>query len=193
MVRRALTDYLEEGQIRRGFLGVALQPDLETGRPTVGSIVNGSAAEKAGLIKDDKIIKVGNKTVSSVNQARVAISQTLPGKRVPIEVLRGNTSLTLYVVLGSLSEQMVPIPGIQLEALSVENRNKYDIPSNVRGVLVAESNGRVETFKTGVVLVEINGTQILDVADVSENLYSGINRFYVWYRGKYRFLAYRIP
>jgi len=193
MVRRALTDYLEEGYIRRGFLGVALQPDLETGIPTVGSIVQGSAAERAGLIKDDRIIKVGNKTVSSVNQARVAISQTLPGERVPIEVLRGSTSLTLYVVLGSMSEQMVPIPGIQLEALSPANRKRYEIPANVRGVLVAESNDQLETFKTGVVLVEINGTQILDVSDVSENLYSGINRFYVWYRGKYRFLAYRIP
>jgi len=193
MVRRALTDYLEQGHIRRGFLGVALQPDLDTGIPIVGSIVQGSAAERAGLIKDDRIIKVGNKTVSSVNQARVAISQTLPGERVPIEVLRGSTSLTLYVVLGSMSEQMVPIPGIQLEVLSPANRKRYEIPANVRGVLVAESNGQMETFKTGVVLVEINGTQILDVSDVSENLYSGINRFYVWYRGKYRFLAYRIP
>jgi hypothetical protein len=128
-----------------------------------------------------------------VNQTRVAISQTLPGERVPIEVLRGGTSLILYVVLGSMSEQIVPIPGIQLEAISVANRKKYEIPENVRGVLVTKSNGEIETFKEGVVLVEINGTQILSVDDVSENLYSGINRFYVWYRGKYRFLAYRIP
>ena len=55
------------------------------------------------------------------------------------------------------------------------------------------STGELETFKKGVVLVEINGAQILDADDVSQNLYSGINRFYVWYRGKYRFLAYRVP
>ena len=39
------------------------------------------------------------------------------------------------------------------------------------------STGELETFKKGVVLVEINGAQILDADDVSQNLYSGINRF----------------
>ena len=71
----------------------------------------------------------------------------------------------------------MPIPGIQLEAISPANRKKYEIPENVRGVLVTKSNGAMETFKEGVVLVEINGTQILSVDDVSENLYSGINHF----------------
>ena len=193
MVRRALTDYLEEGKIRRGFLGVSLEPDSNDNSAVVGSVVPGSAAEKAGFMPDDKIIKVGEKPVYSVNQARVAISQSLPGSQISIEVIRNGTSQMLSVILDSMSEDRAPIPGIELSTLTPQNRENYKIPLSVRGVLVTESTGESETFKKGVVLVEINGSQIQQVGDVAENLYSGINRFYVWYRGKYRFLAYRTP
>ena len=110
-----------------------------------------------------------------------------------IEVIRGGEAYELTAVLGSLSEEMAPIPGIELSNLTHQNREKFGVPNAVRGVLVSSSTGETETFKKGVILVEINGAQILDVNDVSQNLYPGINRFYVWYRGKYRFLAYRIP
>lgn len=193
MVRRALTDYLEEGKIRRGFLGVSLEPDSNDNSAVVGSVVPGSAAEKAGFMPDDKIIKVGEKPVYSVNQARVAISQSLPGSQISIEVIRNGTSQMLSVILDSMSEDRAPIPGIELSTLTPQNRENYKIPLSVRGVLVTGSTGESETFKKGVVLVEINGSQIQQVGDVAENLYSGINRFYVWYRGKYRFLAYRTP
>ena len=193
MVRRALTDYLEEGKIRRGFLGVSLRSDGNGNGAYVSSVVSGSAADKAGFLPEDKIIKVGDKAVPSVNQARLAISQTIPGSRIPIEILRNKNAITLYVVLGTMSEEINPIPGIELAELNSQNRQKYQVPQTVRGVLVTNSTGEMETFKEGVILVEINGAQILDVDDVAKNLYSGINRFYVWYRGKYRFLAYRIP
>ena len=105
----------------------------------------------------------------------------------------GGKAYELTAVLGSMSEEMAPIPGIELSNLTAQNRKKFGVPNAVRGVLVSSSTGETETFKKGVILVEINGTQISDVNDVSKNLYPGINRFYVWYRGKYRFLAYRIP
>ena len=193
MVRRALTDFIEEGKIRRGFLGVSLYPDNNGKAAIVGSVTPDSAAEKAGFLKGDKIVKVSEKPVYSVNQARVAISQSLPGSEVRIEVIREGKAYELNAVLDSMSEGLAPIPGIELSNLTPQNREKFDVPDAIHGVLVSSSTGETETFKKGVVLVEINGTKILDVKDVSENLYSGINRFYVWYRGKYRFLAYRIP
>ena len=70
---------------------------------------------------------------------------------------------------------------------------KYKIPLTTKGVVVTESTGEAETFKKGVVIVEINGSQINTVSDVEEELINGSNRLYVWYKGKYRFLAYRLP
>lgn len=193
MVRRALTDYMEEGRIRRGFLGVSLGSGSNSNGALVSDVVPGSAAANAGLSLGDEIIEVNGKPVSSINQVRVAISQSKPGSELPIKVVRNNKTLTMNVVLGSMSKDISPIPGVELSGITLQQREKFKIPQNVRGVIVTNSTGEMETFKEGVILVEINGSQILDLDDVNENLYSGINRFYVWYRGKYRFLAYRIP
>lgn len=193
MVRRALVDYLEEGRIRRGFLGVFLELDEDSQAVVVKSVAGGSAADLAGLLEDDRILMVGEETISSVNQARVAISQSLPGTELPILVLRNGEEKTLSVVLGAVSDGITPIPGIKLRELDSVTRKRFGIPELVRGVVVFESTGQSETFKQGVVIAEINGIQIQTKTDVSKSLNSGINRFYVWYRGKYRFIAYRIP
>ena len=142
----------------------------------------------------DRIVKVGDTLVDSINQSRLAISQTTPGTKVPIDVIRKGQRITLYVTLDLLGgKSKVSIPGVSLEELSSENRLQFDIPATARGVVVTKSTGKAETFKQGVVIVEINGFQVNSVQDVQEQIKSGINRFYVWYRGKYRFLAYRMP
>ena len=61
------------------------------------------------------------------------------------------------------------------------------------GKVVSRSTGEEKTFKKGVVIVEINGAQVSSIDEVNQKLKQGINRFYVWYRGKYYFHAYRIP
>ena len=80
-----------------------------------------------------------------------------------------------------------------MEPLNPENRLQFQIPATTKGVVVIKSTGDAETFKQGVVIVEINGYQVNSVQEVEEQIKSGINRFYVWYRNKYRFLAYRVP
>lgn len=91
------------------------------------------------------------------------------------------------------SKNRLSIPGIVMEPLSLENRLEFQIPTTTKGVVVTNSTGDAETFKKGVVIVEVNGYQVNSVQDVEEQIKTGINRLYVWYRNKYRFLAYRVP
>jgi len=194
MVRKVLTDLVQSGIMRRGFLGVELGEDPDLQGALVTRIVAKSAAAQAGFLQLDVITKVGTKKVNTVNQTRIAISQTEPGTRIPIEVKREGRKITLYVTLEMLGKNIQsPIPGISLETLTTEVRSEFGIPAQTRGLVVSESTGEAETFKKGVVIVEINGYQVNSINDIKEQLKKGINRFYVWYRGKYSFLAYRIP
>ena len=194
MVRKVLTDLVQSGIMRRGFLGVELEEDPDYQGALVTRIVSKSAADLAGFSKMDIITKVGTQKVNSVNQTRIAISQTEPGTKIPIEVKRNGKNLTLYVTLELLGNKIQsPIPGISLKTLTSEVRNEFGIPRQTRGLVVSESSGEAETFKKGVVIVEINGFQVNSIQDVQDQLKKGINRFYVWFRGKYSFLAYRIP
>jgi len=194
MVRKVLTDFVQDGTVRRGFLGVELLEGKNINGALVGKVVSQSAADLAGFQAGDIIIKVGKVEVSSVNESRLAISQTDPGTTIPIVVIRNNMELTLNVTLDLLgnSERLL-IPGISLQSLNSKVREDYGIPSQVRGLVVEKSTGEEKTFKKGVVIVEINGVQVSSIQDVNEQLKKGINRFYVWYRGKYFFHAYRIP
>ena len=194
MVKKVLTGLVQEGGIRRGFLGVELAPTTDGSGAIVEKIVPGSAADLAGFIPKDKIIKVGDREVDSINQSRLAISQTTPGTKLPIEVIRSGKKTTLFVTLDLMgSKNRISIPGIVMEPLNPENRLQFQIPATTKGVVVIKSTGDAETFKQGVVIVEINGYQVNSVQEVEEQIKSGINRFYVWYRNKYRFLAYRVP
>jgi len=123
----------------------------------------------------------------------VAISQTPPGTRMLVSALRDGTKKDFYVTLDLRDDSESPIPGILLEPLSIANRKEFDVPASVRGVVVKKSTGEAKTFKEGVVLVEINGYPIGSVSEAETRLKQGINRFYIWYRGKFTYLAYRIP
>ena len=195
MVRKVLTDLVEKGGVMRGFLGVELQASSsgELGA-IVGAVVPGSAADLASIKSGDRIIKVGEKFVDSVNQSRLAISQTTPGTRLPIELIRDGKRITVFVTLDLLGGlQRISIPGISLEPLTSENRLKFQIPAKTKGVIVTQSTGEAKTFKEGVVIVEVNGYQVNSVRELEENIRKGSNRLYVWYRDKYRFLSYRVP
>ena len=176
MVRKVLTDLVTGGTLRRGFLGVELQ--LE-GKTSVGvlieSVIPNSAADKSGLRAGDKVLSVNEQSVSSPNQLRLAISQTNPGTRIPIEILRDGKKLTISVTLDLYGEPSSnPLPGVFLEPLSSDVREKYDIPPQTRGLVVTKSSGEGETFKEGVVIVEINGYQVSNLNEVREQLEKGI-------------------
>ena len=194
MVRKVLTDFVQDGSVRRGFLGVELLEGKDINGALVGKVVSQSAADLAGFEPNDIIIQVDSVKVSSVNESRLAISQTEPETTIPIIVIRNNKTITLNVTLDLLgnSEKLL-IPGISLKSLNSKVKEDYGIPSPVRGLVVEKSTGEEKTFKKGVVIVEINGVQVSSIQEVNEQLKKGINRFYVWYRGKYFFHAYRIP
>lgn len=196
MVKNVLNDLVKGGGLKRGFLGVILDDDPD---PSVqGAIVDrvevDSPADQAGLQPRDVIVSAGGKPVTSVNQLRVAISQTPPGTRMLVKILRGGRKMDFYVTLDLRDDSALsPIPGVSLEPLNASSREAFKVPSSVRGIVVTKSTGEAQTFKEGVVLVEINGYPINSVAEAENRLKRGINRFYIWYRSKYQFLAYRIP
>ena len=194
MAKKVLIVFVEGGALRRGFLGVELQETDSSGGAAITRVISGSSASRAGLRKNDLILSVDGKIVNSVNQTRVAISQTTPGTKVPIDISRNGMNMTLFVTLGLMGDSPKNLlPGVDLQTLNSKNRKKFDIPNDATGLLVVNSNGDQDNFKEGVLIVEINGVPVRTLEDARKHLKTGFNRLYVWYRGKYRFVSYRIP
>lgn len=108
VVRESLENFNQTGQFDRPFLGVryriipqetALMNDVPEGAFIV-EVVEGSAADEAGLIEGDIIVSMDDKAVWNVGGGLAEIINELkPAQRVMIEVFRDGETLTIEAVM----------------------------------------------------------------------------------------------
>ncbi len=97
-------------KIRRGYLGVGIQPLDEGAADALGLPKNhgelvsriepNEAAAKAGLKQGDVIVKVNNRDVTPDQNLSFIVSTLSVGAKVPIQVLRDGKPVTLTATLG---------------------------------------------------------------------------------------------
>ncbi|MBK8020378.1 MAG: PDZ domain-containing protein [Chloroflexi bacterium] len=84
---------------QRGFLGVSLSEDTETG-VTIMSIVADSAAETAGLQVGDVITGVNGTEIASAQEVADAVGALSAGDTVSLDISRDGEAMTVEVTLG---------------------------------------------------------------------------------------------
>ena len=105
---------LEFGEVRRGALGIAVQPltpDLADafGVPTrygviVGRVQPDSPADKAGLLAGDVITRIDNRRISDIGALRNRIGLVRLGQELTVDIVRDKTEMTIAVAVGELPE-----------------------------------------------------------------------------------------
>lgn len=117
--RKIFEQLVEQGEVPRGFLGIALEELAEpkalalgladAGGVHVAQVVPGQAAEKAGLLAGDVILRFRNRVfdkTQAVSQLRHWILETEPGSQVAMEIIRAGRHHTVNVQVGKR-----PAPG----------------------------------------------------------------------------------
>ena len=117
-VKQVINDILEHGYAtNRAFLGVSLSNgSYTTGNPyggsifdffyqqmqygaTVTDVIKDSPAEKAGIQKDDMIVSVDGKVVSSASDVTSEIAEHEVGDEIEIGLIRDNRTKTVKAKL----------------------------------------------------------------------------------------------
>jgi S1-C subfamily serine protease len=94
---------IRDGKIHHPTLGVntrSVSNSVASGA-LVANVKAGSPAEKGGVLENDVIVKIGNRTVADADEFVVAVRQLTIGQPAPIEVVRDGRHVTLTVVPGS--------------------------------------------------------------------------------------------
>jgi S1-C subfamily serine protease len=91
-VHRVQRDILKDGQLVRGWLGLALLP--ENADPKIVRVIPDSPASKAGIRAGDVLISIGSRRISDYADAANAFFYLIPGQAVGIRMKRGATPLT---------------------------------------------------------------------------------------------------
>jgi S1-C subfamily serine protease len=110
--RRIISQLMNEGRVRRAYLGIAggprpIPPRLrgQVGRPTgieVVEVVRESPAERAGLKPEDLIVEVDGQSVERVDDLQRLMVAEAIGRSVTLRILRADRQLELTIVPAEL-------------------------------------------------------------------------------------------
>jgi Do/DeqQ family serine protease len=202
---------IETGTVARGYLGVqtdVVTPDkaeeFDLPKDTKGVIITNlnpadGPAAKAGLKRNDVIVGIDDKKVTSVDDLRLLISQTPPDTAITVKYLRNGKPETKVVTLGRLSDDNAPtgelVPGVLVAPLTEELRKQFRIDEGVDGLVITELDENSpfrENFRTGAVIEQLNRAPVTDLAMARKALRDGRNIALVYYRGAYRYIIFHV-
>ncbi len=199
MARNVMTQLIENGEVRRGMLGVTIQPvtsDIarSLGLDAVkGALVNdvqdGSPAALAGIARGDVITAIAGNEVKDGNELRNKVAQVQPGTKVPLTVVRHGKTREVTATVAELKQagerrtpgggDTQPDPtgfGMGVQPLSPEQTRALDIPAG-RGVLVAsvspEGRAAEAGLREGDVIEEVDGAPVTSVESLRDLLRKG--------------------
>ena len=120
MARSVAEQLIKSGKVRRGHLGVTIQPVTsemaanlglkEAHGVIVNNVESGGPADRAGIKRGDVITVINGNQIDDANSLRNLIASAGPGADVDIIVLRDGREQQLKVKLGELTNQTAGRP-----------------------------------------------------------------------------------
>ena len=219
MAKKVVGDLKTKGRVVRGWFGISIQALSESDAkefdyPEAGIIIvkveDNSPAKKAGLKRNDFIVKINGKPTKSRADLIREIADSSPGDIMELTLYRGSKKLRIKVEVGEEPETMkYKLRGengrsLDLGMVLVKNSRslarEYELTTS-RGILVKEvkrggAASRNE-IKPGDIIIAVGRTEIESVAQFREiiskkepgtNIFLYINRF-----GQAFYRKFRLP
>ena len=179
MAKQVMDDLIKHGEVRRGWLGVVVQPLtaslVEAYRIPVkeGAIISdvqaGSPAEKYGLRRGDVIVSIAQKPVKSSQDVVFLVRNKLAGDSVRFEIYRDGKKRTIDVVLGEIDgKKSKKISGKTAPSKTIEQKT-----STLMGITVSEIN---EEIKSKYKIKGSEGLAVLNVQPGSQGYKLGLQQ-----------------
>jgi Do/DeqQ family serine protease len=166
MARDVMNQLIHTGKVRRGMIGVGIQPvtaDIAQSlglKDVRGALVNevrpDSPAASAGVERGDVIVAFNGTPVRDSNSFRNMVAGTQPGTPVSFTVLRNGRELQLHATLAELtldkpkgddSDAAAGATaneggklGVVVETLTPELASQMELPRGARGLVVTSVN-----------------------------------------------------
>ncbi|MGE0217660.1 serine protease HtrA [Mycolicibacterium sp.] len=102
-VKRVVETLIQSGKVAHPTLGLSARSvsnDVAKGAQ-IANVNAGGPAERAGILENDVVVKVGDREVADADEFVVAVRQLKIGEPAPIEVVRDGRRVTLTVTPGS--------------------------------------------------------------------------------------------
>ncbi|HLA09693.1 MAG TPA: DegQ family serine endoprotease [Pyrinomonadaceae bacterium] len=192
MAKAVMDQLLKTGRVRRGMIGVNIQPvtadvaaslSLPVARGAIVSAVQpGGPGERAGIRRGDVITAVNGQQITDHNNLRNVVASTAPGTNVMVTVLREGREQRIPVTLAELPSTTVSTAGeggggsgtgdkygLTLEPLTAEMASRLGLSPSEQGLVVGRitpTGAATEAgMRQGDLIQEVNGQPVRTVAE----------------------------
>jgi serine protease Do len=192
MAKSVMDQLTRSGTVRRGMLGVTVQPvtsDLASSLglsdvrgALISSVQQGGPAERAGLQRGDVIVALNGSPLTDSNALRNQIANTEPGSEVTLTILRDKREQQIRVKLAELpanrkiaaadntSNGNTGELGIGVLPLTPELASRLRLPLEAQGLVVTDVDELGAAAEAGIregdVIVEVNRRPVVSLTDL---------------------------
>ena len=191
MVNKVVEDLLKYGIVQRGYLGVLIrgvdgnlvrEKDLDVNNGVyVDSLMENSAARKAGVQKGDVILEIDGTEVNNAPQLQELIGRKRPGDKISLSIDRKGKRKTLEVTLHNRNgetdmvkkadREILSVLGAELEPIDRKTAKKLSIDGGVKVAKLLPGKLRKHTdMREGFIITKVDGKKVAEVDEVFEYL-----------------------
>lgn len=193
MAKSVIDDLVSYGRVRRGWLGVYVQPltsdiaqayglKVEKGA-VVADVVPDSPADKAGIERGFVITKIDGVEINDDQDLVFQIRKRMAGDKIKIEMAtssgKRSITVTLEEIPGQTEEPRLEVSdlgeslGIEVSPVTPALKQKYNIDSEKGVVVVGVKPGSISDrvgIREGDLILEANGVALKTVDDLKKAL-----------------------
>jgi serine protease Do len=192
MAKHVMQELRTSGKVHRGQLGVTIQPvtpDMadslglkQAGGVIVSSVEPGSAADHAGLKRDDIIRSFNGQPVKDINTLHNRVADLAPGATATLGIERDSKARDVTVMVGEAASSKNARAdseadssakgalGVSVAPLTPALAEEAGVPKDVHGILVQDVNpdGRAADagIQSGDVIEEVNRRPVRTVDEL---------------------------
>lgn len=187
MAKNIILQLKQKGKVTRGWLGVGIQEVTnelaqsfglgEKKGALISSIREGDPASKYGIKVGDIIIEFDGKGIKEYKDLPRVVSNTVPGKKVSIKVLRKGKEKTLTVVVGEMREEELVKEekageaqrfGLRVQDITPNLSRQFGL-EDTKGAIVVSVDPGSSSDKAGIrpkdMIRQLNGSVIKNLKD----------------------------
>lgn len=184
LVKKVANDLIEYGTVQRALLGIQIgdvdadiaeRYDLDVLRGVyISGVVNGGAADKAGIEDGDVIIALDERPVNNVAQLQEQVAIKRPGDEVSVTFIRDGRKKVVKAKLRNAEGNMdivelasdFRIEGATFVDVSDDLADRLDIDGGVQIKELGEGKWRDVRMKEGFIITGIDNEQIRNIRDL---------------------------
>ena len=194
MAKSVMEQLIENGEVRRGRIGVAIQditPDLRDAMKLstnsgalVSSVSEDSPADKAGLAEGDIIVGFNGDDILDASDIRNAVGYVQPGERADITYLRDGRRRTSKIDVEAFKETRESLSADASDEIpameSFSGATLTEIPDDVKprggkdGIYVSSVERGSKAYRAGLrkgdIIREVNRDKVASIGDFEDAL-----------------------